>query len=62
MRVLTEQDLQEELKISVKQAQALMRAEEFPSVQIGRVYRVTEQDLYDWMKNTKSIKLKYAKC
>jgi excisionase family DNA binding protein len=59
MNILTIEDVQELLKLSPKQANALMRSESFPSVKIGREYRVTEDALTDWMQNTKEIKLKY---
>lgn len=39
-----------------------MRSEGFPSVKIGREYRVAEQALIDWMMDTESVKLDYSKC
>lgn len=62
MNILTTEDLKNLLKISDKQANALMRADGFPSIKIGREYRVEEQSLIDWMKETKSVKLNYNKC
>lgn len=62
MNILTTNDVKSILKLSDKQAKALMRTEGFPSIKIGREYRVEEQALLDWMKETKSIKLDYNKC
>ena len=62
MNILTTNDVKSILKLSDKQAKALMRTEGFPSIKIGREYRVEEQSLLDWMKETKSIKLDYNKC
>ena len=62
MNILTTEDVKRLLKISDKQAKALMRADGFPSIKIGREYRVEEQALLDWMKETKSVKLDYSKC
>lgn len=62
MNILTINDVKSILKLSDKQAKALMRTEGFPSIKIGREYRVEEQALLDWMKETKSIKLDYNKC
>ena len=39
-----------------------MRADGFPSIKIGREYRVEEQALLDWMRETKTVKLDYGKC
>lgn len=61
MNILTVEELKDVLKISEKQAKALMRTKEFPSIKIGREYRV-EEALIEWMKTTKSIKLDYSKC
>lgn len=57
MKFYTDEDLQEIFQIGWKQAKALMRAEGFPSIRIGRSYRVEEQALLDWMEQTKSVKL-----
>ena len=62
MNILTTNDVKSILKLSDKQAKALMRTEGFPSIKIGREYRVEEQALLDRMKETKSIKLDYNKC
>ena len=60
LNILTEEDLQNILKISPKQAKALMRTEGFPSIKIGRQYRVEEQALIDWIGTTKKVKLDYS--
>ena len=62
MNILTTDDVKALLKISDKKAKALMRTEGFPSIKIGREYRVEEQALIDWMKETKIVKLDYSKC
>ncbi|MBQ9143113.1 MAG: helix-turn-helix domain-containing protein [Lachnospiraceae bacterium] len=59
MNILTIEDLKNTLKLSDKQANALMRNEDFPSVKIGREYRVEEQALLEWMQKTKEVKLRY---
>lgn len=61
MNILTVEELKDVLKISEKRAKALMRTNGFPSIKIGREYRVEEQALIEWMKTTKSIKLDYSK-
>lgn len=62
MYFYTTQELQELLKINTKQARALMRTEGFPSVRIGRDYRVEQGALSQWLTDTKQIKLDYSKC
>ena len=62
MNILTTDDVKTLLKISDKKAKALMRTEGFPSIKIGREYRVEEQALLDWMKETKIVKLDESKC
>ena len=62
MNVLTTEELQDILKLNPKQAKALMRTDGFPSVKIGREYRVAEEALMEWFKSTKAIKLNYSKC
>lgn len=61
MNILTTEDLQEVLKLTERRAKALMRSEGFPSVRIGRDYRVEEDALMEWLKKTKSVKLDYSK-
>lgn len=62
MNILTTEDLQNILKISPKRAKALMRTEGFPSIKIGREYRVEEQALLNWIGTTKAVKLDYKSC
>lgn len=59
MNILTIEDLKNTLKLSDKQANALMRNEDFPSVKIGKEYRVEEQALLEWMQKKKEVKLRY---
>ena len=62
MKFYTAEDLQQIMQIGHKQAEALMRAEGFPSIRIGRSYRVKEEDFLTWLSQTKSVKLDYSKC
>lgn len=62
MTFFTTSELQELLKLNEKQARALMRTEGFPSVKIGREYRVEESMLHQWLLDTKEIRLDYTKC
>lgn len=62
MRIITTSDLQDILRLNNRQAKALMRTEEFPSFKIGREYRVTEDDLIEWIMSKPNIKLDYSKC
>lgn len=62
MNILTTEDLQNILKLSDKQARALMRTAGFPSIKVGREYRITEPALQQWLDTTKSIRLDYSKC
>ena len=62
MNILTTKDLQNTLKLSPKQAKALMRTDGFPSIKIGREYRVEESALTEWIRTTKEIKLDYSSC
>lgn len=59
MNILTIEDLKNTLKLSDKQANALMRNKDFPSVKIGKEYRVEEQALLEWMQKTKEVRLHY---
>lgn len=59
MNILTIEDLKNTLKLSDKQANALMRSEGFPSVKICKEYRVEEQALLEWMQTPKEVKLRY---
>lgn len=60
MTVYTITELQELLKLNPKQAKALMRTDGFPSIKIGREYRV-EEDM-QWLNDTKEFPLDYSKC
>lgn len=62
MKFYTADELQEMLKLTPKQAKALIRTDSFPSVKIGREYRVEEDSLRQWLIETKEIKLDYSKC
>ena len=62
MNFLTEDDIKDILKLNNRKTKALMRTEGFPSIRIGQEYRVEEQALIDWMKETKIVKLDYSKC
>ncbi len=62
MKFYTADELQEMLKLTPKQAKALIRTDGFPSVKIGREYRVEEESLRQWLTDTKEIKLDYSKC
>lgn len=60
MKFYTTTELQELLKLSDKQAKALMRTEDFPSIKIGRAYRVEEDMLRQWLAETKEFPLDYT--
>ncbi len=60
MKFYTTEELKELLKLSEKQAKALMRTEDFPSIKIGRAYRVEEDMLRQWMLETKEFPLDYT--
>ena len=62
MKFYTAEDLQQIMQIGHKQAEALMRAEGFPSIRIGRSYRVEEEAFMEWLSQTKSVKLDYRQC
>lgn len=62
MRFYTTEDLEELLKIGKRQARALMRTNGFPSIRIGREYRVEEEAFLNWIHQTKAVKLDYTKC
>lgn len=61
MNILTVEELKAVLKITEKKAKALMRTKGFPSIRIGREYRVEEEALMEWMRSTKTINLNYSK-
>ena len=52
MKFYTAEDLQQIMQIGHKQAEALMRVEGFPSIRIGRSYRVEEDALSEWLSLT----------
>ena len=62
MKFLTTEDIQEILQLNNRQARALMRTEGFPSIKIGREYRVEEDSFVNWIGTTKEVKLDYSKC
>ena len=62
MKFLTHKDIQEILQLNNRQARALMRTKGFPSIKIGREYRVEEDSFTEWVGKTKEIKLDYSKC
>lgn len=62
MNYLATEDLKKCLKLSLKQAKALMRTEGFPSVKVGRKYLVEEKDMHQWLSEMKEIKLDYTRC
>lgn len=62
MTFYTADELQEILKIGSRQARALMRTSGFPSIKIGREYRVEQEAFLNWINQTKSVKLDYSKC
>lgn len=62
MNYLTTDDLQDVLKIGPKQARALMLTEGFPTIKIGRQYRVEEEAMRKWLSEKKEIRLDYSKC
>ena len=62
MKFLTTEDIQEILQLNNRQARALMRTEGFPSIKIGREYRVEEDSFANWIGTTKEVKLDYSKC
>lgn len=61
MNILTIEDLRDTLKISDKQARALMAHEDFPGFKIGSQYRVLEDDLKEWIQSKPCVKLDYSK-
>lgn len=49
MKFLKTEDVQQILQINDRQARALMRTEGFPSIKIGREYRVEEEAFTNWI-------------
>ena len=62
MNILTTNDVQEILKLNARQAKALMRTKGFPAFKIGREYRVSEDELMNWIGEKPTVKLDYSKC
>ena len=52
-RYLSAQDLVDMGICKLTYAYELMHKKGFPSVKLGRVLRVEEQDLYDWLEKQK---------
>lgn len=55
----TEEEIKDMLKLSSRKAHALMKSDDFPSVKIGRVYRVTKENFDNWFKSNTEIRLTY---
>ena len=62
MTFYTITELLELLKLNPKQAKAFMHTDGFPSIKIGREYRVEEDMLRQWLNDTKEFPLDYSKC
>ena len=56
MIIYGSQQLADLFGITEQQAHKLMKHEEFPSFKIGRAYKVTEQDLLDWIHTKPQIR------
>ncbi|MEE3352385.1 MAG: helix-turn-helix domain-containing protein [Saccharofermentanaceae bacterium] len=55
----TEEEIREMLSLGEKQTRALMRTEGFPSIKIGKVYRVEQAAFEHWLATTKEISPDY---
>lgn len=55
----TEEQIKDMLKLSSRKAHALMRSEDFPSVKIGRTYRIAKESFDNWFKSNTEIRLTY---
>lgn len=55
----TEEQIKDMLKLSSRKAHALMRSEDFPSVKIGRAYRIEKESFDNWFKSNTEIRLTY---
>lgn len=62
LKFLTTTEVQDILQLNERQAKALMRTAGFPSIRIGREYRVEESKFEEWVGTTKAVKLDYSKC
>lgn len=60
MEFYTEDQIKDMLQLGTKQCHALMKTEGFPSIQIGRLYRVPVEAFKKWVGQTKSISLDYS--
>lgn len=54
MELLTAKEVAELLKISERKAYDLMERRELPVIQIGRLVRVTKEDLTNFIQNKRS--------
>lgn len=53
MEIYTTKEMMEILKFGKTKMNALLRSGEFPAVKIGGQYRITKEELENWMKNNK---------
>ena len=61
MTILTEENVQTLLQLSERQTRALFQREDFPGFRVGKQYRVAEDELLTYLKESKDIKLDYGK-
>jgi len=60
--LLTAKDIAQSLKISERQAYAMMERRELPVIQIGRLVRVTPEDLTNYIQSRRiEVKLPYVR-
>ncbi len=61
IKLIGTRELMNILKIGKDRAYALMQSEEFPSVKIGAMYYVTEENLKKWLNESahKTIRIRY---
>lgn len=60
MSFYTEEQIKDMLHLGTKQCHALMKAKDFPSIQIGRSFRVSVEAFNEWVSKTKNIALDYS--
>lgn len=60
MEFYTETEIRDMLRLGEKQCKALMQTDGFPSIKVGREYRILKSAFTEWLQNTKEIKLNYA--
>lgn len=53
MEIYTTKEMMEILKFGKTKMNALLRSGEFPAVKIGGQYRITKEELENWMKDNK---------